>query len=173
MRTKLIYETHSTTLDNERGVATGWLPGELSEAGRQQSAELGARRQGVDVVFSSDLRRAVQTVELSGLTVPHLQDWRLRECNYGELNGAPVDALDPRVERVRTAFPGGQSYTDVMELTRSFLEDVKRWYGGSVVLVVAHSANRWALDHLLGGGVPMEDLIESPFKWQPGWEYVL
>ena len=95
MPTRLIYETHSTTFDNENGFATGWLPGELSPEGRRHSAELGERRRDVDVVFSSDLRRAVQTVELSGLTVPHLQDWRLRECNYGELNGAPVGALDP------------------------------------------------------------------------------
>lgn len=172
MRTRLIYETHSTTLDNENGIATGWLPGELSARGRVESEELGARRQDVDLVFSSDLRRAVQTVELSGLTVPHFQDWRLRECNYGDLNGAPVDALNPRVERVRTAFPGGQSYHDVMELTRSFLEDVKRWYAGNVVLVVAHSANRWALDHLLGGGT-LEKLITVPFDWHPGWEYKL
>ncbi|TDD45503.1 histidine phosphatase family protein [Kribbella antibiotica] len=173
MATRLICEAHATTFDNESGIATGWLPGELSERGRREAVELGARRQGVDVVFSSDLRRAVQTVELADLAVPHLQDWRLRECNYGDLNGAPVDALNPRVERVRTAFPGGQSYDDVMELTRSFLEDIKRWYGGSVVLVVAHSANRWALEHLLGGGVPLEKLIAAPFNWQPGWEYRL
>jgi broad specificity phosphatase PhoE len=168
---KLIYETHSITVDNERGIATGWLPGDLSEAGRRLAAELGPRRRDVDVVFSSDLRRAVQTVELSGLTVPHLQDWRLRECNYGELNGAPVDALDPRVERVGKPFPGGQSYFDVVELTRSFLEDVKRWYDGQVVLVVAHSANRWALEHLLGSRKSIDELIVAPFNWQPGWEY--
>jgi broad specificity phosphatase PhoE len=168
---KLIYETHSITVDNERGIASGWLPGELSEEGRRLAAEIGPRRQDVDVVFSSDLRRAVQTVELSGLTVPHLQDWRLRECNYGELNGAPVDALDPRVKRVHSRFPGGQSYTDVVELTRAFLEDVKWWYDGQVVLVIAHSANRWALEHLLGSRASMEELIVSPFNWQPGWEY--
>ncbi|WP_371405812.1 histidine phosphatase family protein [Kribbella sp. NBC_00662] len=168
---KLIYETHSITVDNERGIASGWLPGELSEEGRRLAAEIGPRRQDVDVVFSSDLRRAVQTVELSGLTVPHLQDWRLRECNYGELNGAPVDALDPRVKRVHSRFPGGQSYTDVVELTRAFLEDVKWWYDGRVVLVIAHSANRWALEHLLGSRASMEELIVSPFNWQPGWEY--
>ncbi|MFG1907386.1 histidine phosphatase family protein [Kribbella sp. NPDC048928] len=170
---KLIYETHSTTVDNEQGFATGWLPGELSEEGRRLAAEIGPRRQDVDVVFSSDLRRAVQTVELSGLTVPHLQDWRLRECNYGELNGAPVDALAPRIERVRTPFPGGQSYADVVDLTRSFLTDLKRSYDAATVLVVAHSANRWALDHLLGSGRPLEELIESPFNWQPGWTYGL
>jgi broad specificity phosphatase PhoE len=170
---KLIYETHSITMDNEQGFATGWLPGELSTMGRQLARELGERRRDVDVVFSSDLLRAVETVELAGLVVPHLQDWRLRECNYGELNGAPVDALDPRIERIRTPFPGGQSYDDVVELTRSFLADAKRWYDDAVVLVVAHSANRWALEHLLGSKKPLEELIVAPFNWQEGWEYEL
>jgi broad specificity phosphatase PhoE len=168
---KLIYETHSITLDNEQGIATGWLPGELSQEGIQEAIAIGPRRHDVDVVFSSDLRRAVQTVELAGLTAPHFVDWRLRECNYGELNGMPVDALDPRVERVHEPFPGGQSYDDVVELTRSFLADVKRWHDGQVVLVVAHSANRWALEYLLGSGAPIEELIVAPFNWQPGWEY--
>jgi broad specificity phosphatase PhoE len=167
----LIFETHSTTVDNERGFATGWLPGELSERGRRESRELGQRRRDVDVVFGSDLRRAVQTVELAGLGVPHFQDWRLRECDYGKLNGAPVDALEPRVDRVHTPFPDGQSYADVLELTRSFLEDVKRWHDGQKVLVVAHSANRWSFEHLLGSRAPLEDLVSAPFDWQPGWTY--
>jgi broad specificity phosphatase PhoE len=168
---KLIYETHATTVDNEAEVATGWLPGELSDRGRQEARELGSRWPEVDVVFSSDLRRAVQTVELSGLAAPHFQDWRLRECNYGVLNGAPRDALEPRTERVRTSFPGGQSYDDVLELTRSFLADVRRWYDAQVVLVVAHSANRWALEHLVGSRAPMEQLVAEGVNWQPGWLY--
>ena len=168
---KLIYETHAITVDNERGVATGWLPGELSAEGRKGAQELGVRRRDVDLVFSSDLRRAVQTVELAGLTVPHFQDWRLRECNYGELNGSPHDALEPRTARVDEPFPGGQSYRDVLELTRSFLADLKRWYDDRTVLVVAHSANRWSFEHLLGSRTPLEELLVSPFNWQPGWEY--
>jgi hypothetical protein len=33
---ELVYETHSVTEDNERGVATGWLParGKLAAGGR-------------------------------------------------------------------------------------------------------------------------------------------
>lgn len=168
---KLIYETHSTTRDNERGIATGWQPGELSEEGIREAIGMGSRRREVDVVFSSDLRRAVHSVELAALTAPHFQDWRLRECNYGDLNGAPTDALEPRVDRVHKPFPGGQSYWDVVELTRSFLADLKRWHDARVVLVVAHSANRWAFEHLLGSRAPLEDLITAPFNWQPGWEY--
>lgn len=170
---RLIYETHSLTVDNENGIATGWLPGELSAMGREHAAEIGPRRADVEVVFSSDLRRAVQTVELSGLTVPHLQDWRLRECNYGELNGAPVGSLAPRRHRIDQPFPGGQSYNDVLELTKSFLADVRRWYADRTVLIIAHSANRWSFDHLLGSRRPLADLVDAPFEWRPGWEYHL
>ncbi|MEU4190257.1 hypothetical protein AB0E69_00005, partial [Kribbella sp. NPDC026611] len=85
--------------------------------------------------------------------------------------GPPGPAAHDRSRR--TPFPNGQSYIEVVELTRSFLADVKRWYDDAVVLVVAHSANRWALDHLLGSGKSMEELIESPFNWQPGWTYGL
>jgi broad specificity phosphatase PhoE len=171
--TKLIYETHSITVDNENGIATGWLPGELSAEGRRLAIELGARRCGVDAVFSSDLRRAVETVEIAfaGRDVPRFQDWRLRECDYGDLNGAPADDLAPRAARVDEPFPRGQSYRDVLGLTRSFLGDIKPLYDDRSVLVVAHSANRWSLEHLLGGGTPLEALVEAPFTWQPGWEY--
>ncbi|WP_020389114.1 histidine phosphatase family protein [Kribbella catacumbae] len=173
MTTTLIYETHSITTDNEEGTATGWLPGELSAEGRRLGVGLGERRRDVDVVFSSDLRRAVQTVEVAGLKMPHLQDWRLRECDYGELNGSPADSLGPRRDRIDVPFPGGQSYREVLGLTESFLADISRWYAGRRVLVVAHSANRWCLDHLLGSRLPLEELLDAPFEWQPGWKYEL
>src|SRR4051812_49480522 len=123
---KLIYETHSITVDNEQEFATGWLPGELSAMGRQLAKELGERRRDVDVVFSSDLLRAVETVELAGLAVPHLQDWRLGEGNYGAVNGAPGGALAPRVERIPAPFSGGRSYQDGVELTPAFLPAAQR-----------------------------------------------
>jgi hypothetical protein len=34
MAIEVVFETHSMTEDNERGRATGWLPGRLSEQGR-------------------------------------------------------------------------------------------------------------------------------------------
>jgi len=174
MSVQLIYETHSFTVDNELGIATGWLPGELSAAGRRLAAELGQRRTDVDLVVSSDLRRAVETVEVAfaGSAIPRHEDRRLRECNYGELNGAPVASLGPRGQYVDQPFPGGQSYRDVVDQTREFLADVSDRYDGSTVLLVSHSANRWALQNLLDG-TPLEELVDAPFDWQPGWTYEL
>lgn len=63
MAIELVFETHSTTVDNEQGRATGWLPGQLSERGQAQARQLGRRRRddGITAVFSSDLARAAQT----------------------------------------------------------------------------------------------------------------
>jgi broad specificity phosphatase PhoE len=174
---ELVYETHSTTTDNEHGIATGWLPGELSECGREQAGELGRRRRddGIDVVFSSDLRRAVETTELAfqGSEIPLYQDARLRECDYGDLNGAPTaEVTATRLDRIETAFPNGESYRDVVARTRGFLADLMREHDGERTLVIAHSANRWAIQHLLHGK-PLAEVIEAPFEWQSGWEYVL
>jgi broad specificity phosphatase PhoE len=173
---QIVFETHSTTLDNERGIATGWLPGELSPQGRENARELGERRRddGIACVFTSDLRRAVETAELAfaGTDVEIRHDPRLRECDYGELNGTPVERLEPRRRFVDAPFPGGESYRDCVERMRSFLADVARELDGRSVLVIAHSAQRYALRHLLEG-VSLEDVVDAPFDWQEGWEYEL
>ncbi|WP_424532208.1 histidine phosphatase family protein [Sphaerisporangium viridialbum] len=177
MAVELVYETHSITTDNETGVATGWLPGELSERGRRLAEELGDRRRddGLAAIFTSDLRRAVETAEIAFRTskIPIFQDTRLRECDYGDLNGMPVGRLQrERSLHISDPWPGGQSYQDVVELTRDFLRDLARDWDGSRVLVISHSANRWALDHLLRGK-SLEELVDAPFDWKPGWEYHL
>ena len=178
MAIELVYETHSTTIDNETGIATGWLEGRLSETGRVQAAELGERRRddGLAAVFASDLGRAIETAEIAFAEseLPVQLDWRLRECNYGELNGAPAADLDEqeRLRRIDEPFPGGESYRQVVERTRSFLNDLFPDRDGSRVLLIAHSANRWALQHLLLGAA-LEEVVGAPFDWQEGWEYAL
>jgi broad specificity phosphatase PhoE len=172
---EVVFETHSLTEDNENEVATGWLPGRLSAEGRLLAAELGERRRddGIAVVFTSDLARAVETAEIAfaGGGIPVRTDARLRECDYGDWNGMPVRKLQAeRSKRIREPFPAGESYLDVVVRTREFLAELVRSWDGKRVLVISHSANRWALDHLLGGAA-LEDLVDSPFGWREGWTY--
>jgi broad specificity phosphatase PhoE len=176
-RVELVYETHSISVDNERGIATGWRDGELSEAGRALARELGERRRddGIAVVFSSDLGRAVETAEIAfgGSRIEVRLDARLRECDYGELTGMPSARLREEMPlRVETPYPGGESYGDVVERVRAFLDDLLPEHDGERVLLVSHAAPRWALQHLLDG-VPLADAVTAPFAWQPGWAYVL
>jgi broad specificity phosphatase PhoE len=173
---RLLYETHSTTTDNEAGVATGCLPGRLSATGREQARDLGRRRRGeVDVVLVSDLGRALETAELAfgDSGIPVRRDARLRECDYGARNGTPVAEIDAdRARHLDHPYPGGESYRQVVERTRELLGDLARDHHGGRVLLVAHRANKWALDCLLHGNL-LEELLETPFRWRAGWRYLV
>jgi len=174
---EIIYETHSITTDNEAEIATGWLPGRLSEQGRKLAQELGERRQSdnVTAIFVSDLARAVETAEIAfaGSNIPIYQDARLRECNYGTLNGMSVAQLAiERSRHIDAPFPGGQSYQNVVTQMCDLLRDFAANWDGRTVLIIAHSANKWALDHLLNGA-DLADLVSAPFNWQDGWRYLL
>jgi 2,3-bisphosphoglycerate-dependent phosphoglycerate mutase len=172
-----VYETHSLSTHNEAGVATGWLPGELSPRGRELAAELGRRRNddGVAAVFASDSRRAVETAEIAfaETAVPTFLDWRLRECDYGDLTGGPADRVGAEVtSHVDEPFPHGESYRDVVERVARFLDDLFLKWDGRRVVVIGHAATRWSLQHLVDNQ-PLEHVVGAPFDWQPGWEYVV
>ena len=96
-------------------------------------------------------------------------DWRLRELDYGDLNGAPVDARE-RLERVDVPFPGGESYRDATARVGELLDELVTSATRRRVLVIGHTATRWAFDHLLNG-IALEDLIAADFAWREGWEY--
>lgn len=177
MALQLIYETHSPTVDNERGIATGWLPGELSARGRDFALELGRRWQNTELatVYTSDLRRALQTAEIAfgGRSVPIVSDARLRECNYGSLNGMPVSRLEAeRRQHIDTPYPDGQSYRHVVDQMQSFLRDVAPRHQNQTILLIGHAANRWALQCLMEGQT-LEALFDAPFDWQPGWHFTV
>jgi 2,3-bisphosphoglycerate-dependent phosphoglycerate mutase len=177
MSVEIVFETHSLSVDNERGVATGWLDGRLSETGRRLAKELGERRRpaDVDVVFTSDLGRAVETAEIAfrGSGIPVIRDRRLRECNLGDLNGTPVEQLErERARRIDEPFPGGESWREAVARVEAFLDDLARDWDGTRVVIIGHVATRWALDHRVHGA-PLEDLVAAPFDWQEGWLYEL
>jgi alpha-ribazole phosphatase/probable phosphoglycerate mutase len=177
MGTQLVFETHSLSEDNEQGIATGWHDGQLSARGRALAAELGVRRRhdAIQAVFTSDLGRAVETARIAfaHTAIPILLDWRLRECDYGTLNGQPAHDLHRDRQRyLDLPYPGGESWRQAIARVGRFVPDLRlRWEGGRV-LIIGHVATRWAFDHLLNG-VPLEHLIAAEFHWREGWEYQL
>ena len=172
---ELVFETHSLTTDNERGIATGWHGGALSDRGRALALELGERRRddGLSLVLSSDLARAVETARLAFPAGSHavLLDWRLREVDYGALTGAHPDTLE-RERYVETPFPGGESYRDAVRRVGHVLDELAAAHPGERILLIGHTATRWALDHLLEGR-ELGEAISASFDWREGWEYVL
>src|SRR5215475_11561200 len=111
MSIEIVFETHALSEDNERGTATGWLPGRLCARGRLNAADMGRRRcdDGIAAVFSSDLRRSAETAQLAfaDTGIPILYDWRLRECDFGERNGTPgAEILADREQFIDRPYPG-------------------------------------------------------------------
>ena len=176
MPVDIVFETHSLTEDNEAGRATGWLGGRLSADGRRFAAELGARqRPGVAALFSSDLARARETVTIAfpEPDFPVLYDWRLRECDFGELNGAPAGEVHAdRSAFLQTPYPGGESWEQAASRVGWFLDDLRRRWDGTRVLVVGHVATRLGLEHRITG-TPLAVVLNAEFGWQEGWEYRL
>src|SRR3989344_5411855 len=176
----ITYFCHGTTTDNEDGISSGWSDAELSTLGVQQSKDLAGftKDKHFDVVFCSDLKRASNSAKLTwGDTVPIIQDARLRECNYGDLNGKASSIVEPMQEvNITTKFPNGESYEDVKVRVAEFLEMLKEKYNGKSVAIVAHKAPQLAMDVLLGGKSWEQALAEDWRKtkaWKPGWPYTL
>ncbi|MBV9581170.1 MAG: histidine phosphatase family protein [Chloroflexi bacterium] len=172
---QIVFETHSISEDNERGIATGWLPGRLSPRGRELARQLGVRRHddGLAAVFCSDLTRASETaaIAFADTSTPIFLDWRLRECNYGDRNGMPAHLLHTEREvHIDTPYPNGESWRSALARVVGALPDLWSRWPESRVLLIGHVATRWALDQALMGA-RLEDLARTDFAWQPGWEY--
>ncbi len=177
MAVKITYFVHGTTTDNEQHIGTGWNPGELSELGTQQAKELGklVAHKKFDVVFTSDLKRAVDSANLGFKEkYPIVIDERLRECNYGDWNGKKKNWKI--IDYIDKCYPNGENYRDVEKRIADFLHFIKEKYDGKHVAIVCHQAPQLALDVLLKGKTWEEAIKEDWRKkgaWQPGWEYVV
>jgi alpha-ribazole phosphatase/probable phosphoglycerate mutase len=170
----IIFESHSTTEDNETKLAAGWYDVALSKSGEQQAKQLGERYAGqsFDAIFCSDLQRAYKTAQLAfGDKYPIMQDKRLRECNYGDMNRAPKTEVEARkAQAVTTPFPNGESYQDTSRRMKSFLRDLLKDYDGKTIMIVGHRATQYGLEQWVKG-IGLEDAVLAPWMWQPGWKY--
>ncbi len=179
MSIKITYFVHGTTTDNEQHISSGWKDVELSDLGVKQSKELTEQTKNMkfDIVFCSDLKRAQDSAKLAWEgQYEIIPDARLRECNYGDLNGASSDIVEPMQEEecIEKPFPNGESCEDVKTRIVDFVTFLKQNYEGKHVAIVGHKAPQLSLDVLLKGKTWKEALAEDWRKtksWQPGWEY--
>lgn len=176
MAVEIIFEAHGTTYDNEAHFSSGHNDVALSPLGIQQSKEMGERYKDehFDAIFCSDLQRSYHSAEIAfGDRFPIIKDARLRECDYGDLTQHPsgeVDIEKPR--RINQPFPNGESYEQTSVRMKAFLKDLFRDYDDKRVMVVGHRATQYGLEHCIKG-LSLEEVIPAPWKWQPGWSYIL
>lgn len=178
MAVEICFETHALSEDNERGVATGWLPGRLSDRGREQARQLGERRlnDGFSAVLTSDLHRSLETaiIGFGSSGIPVLADWRLRECDYGRLNGADGSLVHGamRLTRLHTPYPDGESWSQAVDRVAGVFPEIAARWAGRRILVIGHKATGWALRHVMES-IEIAELLSSDYGMPRGREYVL
>lgn len=178
----ITFFTHGTTTDNEKGIATGWLPGQLSEKGRRECLELGEMLSGqrFQAVFCSNLGRAIDSARLMFYGSREIiEDMGLRECNYGDMNGKSAAQVDSMMKScIEKPFPNGESYRDVENRMKVFLSGLLHEHAGEAVAIVGHRATQLALEVVVSGRTWQQAMDEDwrlmkPRQWRPGWHYVV
>jgi probable phosphoglycerate mutase len=148
LTTELFLVRHGQSLHNQQQVIAGQLDSELTAQGcedaRQMARAIG--RRDLDLVYSSDLRRASQTAEIIAetlhLSCPVVSTPLLRELDYGRFTNHPVsEAMEylnyKKIQDQR--YPGGESFRDLQQRVNRFLDLLRREYLGKRILISAHS----------------------------------
>lgn len=177
METKIIYFVHGTTYDNATEKCSGWKQIELNDLGKKQAKALGETTKDLkfDVMFTSDLVRAIDSAHIAWPEFEKIQDKRLRECNYGDYDGESKDLVIYE-DHIDNPFPNGESLKDVEARTADFIEYVKTEYSGKTIAIVAHRAPQLAFE-VLTKNITWEEANANDWRktkaWQPGWEYIV
>ena len=120
---------HGETTSSRDGILAGWVDVPLTEQGEAQAKAVRPVLDGSEFagVWSSDLKRALHTAFLAwGQPVA---DPRLREVNFGELEGKSWETLDPSYKKALIDFegfdpPGGETLEEVRERVAGFLSEL-------------------------------------------------
>lgn len=177
MAVRIMYFVHGTTTDNAAKLCSGWKEAMLNDLGKEQALNLcnvsKDRGDKFDVVITSDLQRAIESSNIAFPQYEKIRDSRLRECNYGDLDGEHK-SLVIYEDRVEEKFPNGESLLDVEKRMREFVSWLKDNYDGKTVAIVAHRAPQLALE-VISKGITWEEANKNDWRktgdWQPGWEY--
>lgn len=149
----LIIVRHGETDYNTKGLLQGHIHGRLSVRGVNQAKKLalGLRAQKIDAIFSSDLKRAIDTTrEIAKYhKVPIFYTKQLREQNYGTFQGKPFEEMLIVMQNsglgVTFTPKGGESLAKVRNRVSVLINRLYKTYKNKTVLLSAHAGVVWSI----------------------------
>jgi broad specificity phosphatase PhoE len=144
---KLILVRHGETDWNVRELVQGHKGVPLNKKGLEQAKKAGLRlkKEPIDIIYSSDLKRAKQTAaEIAKFhKVPTRYSKLIRERKFGKLEGisrAEYKKLrdGSGVPKYLYRPPGGENYIDIRKRVRKFLAMLSKKHSNQTVVVVSH-----------------------------------
>lgn len=153
---RLYLMRHGETVDNVNRILQGQTDGRLNDNGLRMAEEASRRMAGeaIDVFFSSDLGRCVDTCRI--MARPHgkpiVQTPLLRERDWGSFTGLYIPDLKGR------EWPDDIETTEQMRMrAETFLHWIRAEYQGKTLLVVGHGIINLVILSILSGK-PMRDI---------------
>ena len=156
----LLLTRHGETLENQRHILQGQLPGTLSPLGISQAESLAERVSGeaLDAVVCSDLARSYDTACIAAR--PHGLEPQatplLREMDWGVYTGETLEDVD------WYHLPSGvESVEELYRRAGRFVDYLRATFPGKRVLAVGHGAFNRAILAYLSGKQPF-DMVDMP-----------
>ncbi len=176
MVTRVYGIRHGETAWNATGRWQGHAPVPLNDTGQAQARQLAAwlarSDEHIDVIYSSDLKRAWQTAEAiaSALGLPVLPDRRLREVDLGEWQGltsAEAEAWDAeryaafKADWYTVPTPGGESRNELKARVRAAFDEITARHRGQSIALVTHGGTLGMLIESLFGRIERPTLTNT------------
>ena len=135
----LVIIRHGETIENANHICQGQQHGELSALGIRQVKQLSLslKDEPMDVIYSSDLQRAIDTAQEilnfhPGLSL--MTDPLLRERSLAAWEGKPF----PENWAWEYIPEGAETNQDMMDRAKLFIEKIMKTHDGKRVVVVTH-----------------------------------
>ena len=144
---RLILVRHGETVGNTKQLIQGHIHGTLTKKGREQARKLALRlrKEKIDIIYSSDLRRAKDTAkEIAKYhKAPFIIDKSLRERNYGKFEGKKGGymmkiRIESGIPRYLFRPDGGESFIDLTKRVEKFLDKIYKKHKGEKDMLVSH-----------------------------------
>ena len=134
----------------------------LTEKGKEEvrGTAQNLKKEKIDYIFASDILRTKETTnivkEALGLDSSHvISDKRLREINFGEIDGKDRSfyskAIPNFLDRFETRLPGGESFNDIKKRVGDFIYEIDKKYEGKTILLITHETPAWLLECAVEG----------------------
>lgn len=138
---------HDRVLSNDLGIVAGRDNEELTEVGIKQVESIRDKLSDIifDIIYSSDVRRAVQTAEIVNINGADVMlDWRLAERDPGNALGMKRKDIDKQYWNSLTLDrtpEGAETLKSGLIRTKSILDEIYEKHYDKRILIVTHNFN--------------------------------
>lgn len=132
------------------------------------------KRKNIDLIFSSDILRTRQTIEIVAKLINYglekiVYDTRLRDVNWGIFEGKDKEEAwayynNDMMKRFELGVPQGESWNQCKARMVEVLEEIENNFANKNILIVSHGDPLWLLEGYMKGKSNEELILEKSRK---------